>query len=191
MKKIAMLFACLLCAGMLTANAEGLIVKAGANFTSIESMDSKPFAGQFGVGFQTEIPDGIGFSFQPELVYKLVGFEYDKESMKRGYIEVPLNVQLGFNIGNTDNLHPFVFAGPYIGVGAGVFGDKKAELTKDDVLSKVEYGLGVGVGIDLWILQLTAKYNWNLNTLSKASGSDFEGLREKPHIIEICVGIRF
>jgi len=189
MKKLILLTISILCIGLLTAQAEGLVIKGGANFTQIKNVESKPFGYQFGVGFQTEIPDGFGLSFQPELVYKIVGFEYDKETLKRGYLEIPINVQLGVNIGNADTVHPFVFAGPYVGIGMGIFGDKTtAEQLKQD-LKALEYGLGIGVGIDLWILQLTAKYNWNFGRIADAT--QVPQLEGTPRIIEICVGLNF
>lgn len=189
MKKLLLLFIAVLCMSIMTAQAEGLLIKAGANFTSIESVDSKPFGYQFGLGLQTEVPDGIGLCFQPELVYKVVGFEYDKETLKRGYLEIPINVQLGLNIGNADQVRPFVFAGPYVGIGAGVFGDKVKVDELKDKLQAVEYGLGLGVGVDLWLLQVTAKYNWNFGKISKAD--KLPELANSPRTVEVCVGIRF
>lgn len=189
MKKLAMVLVSLLLLGGLTANAEGLVVKAGANFTKIENIDSRPFGWQAGVGFQTVIPDGFGFTFQPELLYKVIGFEYDKETLKRGYIELPLNVQMGYNFGHSDHLYPFVFAGPYVGVAAGTLGGNWG--TNEDVkshLKKVEYGLGLGAGINLWILQFTAKYNWNFGAI--ADTKEFPDLKA-PHTIELCIGFTF
>ena len=189
MKKLILLFISILCVSALTVRAEGLVIKGGANFTKLENVDSKPFGYQFGLGFQTEIPDGIGLSFQPEIIYKVVGFEYDKETLKRGYLEVPLNVQLGVNIGNADTVHPFVFAGPYVGIGAGIFGNKTTAETLKNDMKALEYGLGLGVGIDLWILQLTAKYNWNFGKIADAT--KVPELSGTPRIIEVCVGLTF
>mgnify|MGYP006916307544 FL=1 len=105
MKKLAVLLVCLLFAGSMTVQAEGLVIKAGANFTDIKSTDSRPFGWQAGLGFQTEIPDGFGVCFQPELIYKVYGVQLsDAKDIRRGYLEIPLNVQLGLNIGNNDNL---------------------------------------------------------------------------------------
>jgi len=189
MKKLSLLLVTLLCVSALTVRAEGLVIKGGANFTKLENIDSRPFGYQFGLGLQTEIPDGIGICFQPELVYKIVGFEYDSETLKRGYLEIPLNVQLGLNIGNADQVHPFVFAGPYVGLGMGIFGDKTTAAELKDSLKAVEYGLGLGVGIDLWILQLTAKYNWNFGKI--VDTTQVPELSSSPRIIEICVGLSF
>ena len=93
------------------------------------------------------------------------------------------------NFGNVDHLYPFVFAGPYVGIGMGIFGNKTtAEQLKQD-LKALEYGLGIGVGIDLWILQLTAKYNWNFGRIADAT--KVPQLEGSPRIIEICVGLNF
>lgn len=50
MKKLALLFACLLFVGSMTAQAEGLVIKGGANFTNLKDMDSRPFGWQAGLG---------------------------------------------------------------------------------------------------------------------------------------------
>ena len=189
MKKLLVLIACMMFVGTMTVRAEGLVIKGGTNFTKIESTDSKPFGYHFGVGFQTEIPDGFGVTFQPELLYKIVGFEYDKETLKRGYLEVPINIQVGYNVGNNDNLRPFIFAGPYVGVGAGIFGETKTTEELKTNLKKVEYGLGIGAGIDLWIFQLTAKYNWNFGKIADAE--KVPELSGSPRTIEISVGLTF
>ena len=59
MKKLFLLIISVLCISTLTASAEGLVIKGGANFTNIKNIESKPFGYQFGLGFQSELPDGF------------------------------------------------------------------------------------------------------------------------------------
>lgn len=195
MKKLALLFACLLFVGSMTAQAEGLVIKGGANFTNLKDMDSRPFGWQAGLGFQTEIPDGFGICFQPELIYKVYGVALsDAKDIRRGYVEIPLNVQLGLNIGDNDSLHPFVFAGPYVGLNVANHFKGSWNSTDEETIrngfKKAQFGLGLGVGIDLWILQVTAKYNWNFGQISGAT-IDNISLQNSPRIVELCVGLNF
>jgi len=38
-------------------------------------------------------------------------------------------------------------------------------------LARWEYGLGLGLGIDIWKLQVSAKYYWNFGSLYNESGT--------------------
>ena len=64
-------------------------------------------------------------------------------------------------------------AEPFVGfalnsktVSAGV---KETNLAKS-ALSKMEYGLGLGGGVELWRLQVSARYYWNFGSLCDSSG---------------------
>lgn len=37
-----------------------------------------------------------------------------------------------------------------------------------DEINRFDYGVGVGVGIDIWKLQIMGKYNWGLGKLENA-----------------------
>ena len=41
-----------------------------------------------------------------------------------------------------------------------------------------EYGVGVGAGINIWKLQVIARYNWNFGTLGKLSDFTNIGLND-------------
>ena len=62
-----------------------------------------------------------------------------------------------------------------------MFGAGKGEgTTFSNELQKVEYGMSLGAGIDIWHIQLAAKYFWNFGTVYKSdiskTGSTIGGL---------------
>ena len=199
MKKLSLLLVSILCLGVLNAGAQGFIVKGGYNYANM-SIDKNVTVSdiktgrsgfQFGVGFQTET--ARGFSFQPELVYKVSGYKInDAADLRLGYVEVPLNVQWGPDLLIA---RPFIFAGPYVGVKVrNVIKGTINETTANDIISglkKAEFGLGVGLGINIWKLQVAGKYNWNFGEIVNATKVDYSTLSGKPRTFEISVGLRF
>ena len=194
MKKIALLLVSILCISALTVNAQGFIVKAGYNYSgsSVKEIKSGRSGWQAGIGFQTE--PNHGFSFQPELLYKVAGLKLsDGANLRLGYLELPLNVQWG-----PDLLvcRPFVFGGPYIGykITTGASGDIDPDIPS--ALNKFEYGLGAGLGINVWKLQIAGRFNWNLGNFANVKSAQqviqqYEELKGKARTFEISVGLRF
>lgn len=107
-----------------------------------------------------------------------------------GFIEVPVQLQWGLNLKN--NFRPFIFAEPFIGYGITqknkLFGDSfnledilsgnleevpdieipeipDMQEVKDNLVKKMEYGLGGGLGIAYGPVQLSVKYYRNMGKL--------------------------
>lgn len=205
MKKIALLLVSIFIVGGMAANAQSMIIKAGYNYSNVSIDKDVKVADikagrsgwQIGVGWQTE--PSYGFSFQPELVYKVKGLKLaDAQNMNLGYVEVPLNVQWGPDLVIA---RPFIFAGPYFGfkVSNQFRGDKWTDTDKETVikgLHKGEWGLGVGLGLNFLKFQVTGKYNWNFGALAdvkdaNAAISKLQNLSGSPRTFEISVGLRF
>ena len=198
MKKIALLLAGLLFLGGVAANAQGFIIKAGYNYANV-SMDKSVTVKdiqrgrsgwQAGVGYQTSVSSG--FSFQPEIMYKVSGYRLDDATdLRLGYLEVPLNVQWGPDLWVA---RPFILAGPYFGI--KLTNSLKGKNTDVPVsviekLKKAEFGLGVGLGLNVFKFQVAAKYNWNFGAIADAGSQDYTTLAGKPRTFEISVGFRF
>jgi hypothetical protein len=49
--------------------------------------------------------------------------------------------------------------------------EKMSNQFKDADLRRFEYGLGLGIGIDFWRMQLTGRYFWNFGSLSADGGT--------------------
>ncbi len=142
-----------------------------------------------GVTFQMKLP--FGFSIQPALMYhvkgaKLGGVIQNTElnntcDLTIGYLELPVSVQWGPDL---LLFRPFLDVTPYIGCGLNNRMDAYIEhyLPRDPVrndwseLNRFEYGLGLGVGIEIWKFQVIGRYNWNFGSLyakDDASESDY------------------
>ena len=195
MKRIALLFVGILGLSLLSAGAQSVIVKGGYNyqFSNVQALKSGGRSGwQAGVGYQTETVSG--FSFQPELMYKVSSVNVqDNANLRISYVELPLNVQWGPDLLIA---RPFLFAGPYLGVKVrnALKGNWESigETTRKDIvdhLKGVEYGVSMGIGIDVFKFQICGKVNWNLGKLSEIDS--FPTLNGKQRSFEISAGLRF
>ena len=194
MKKIAFLLVSLLLLGGVAANAQGVIVKAGFNYTnasSVQDLKSGKTGWQFGAGFQTE--SWTGFSLQPELIYKVKGVTLeDATKVSMNYVELPVNIQWGPDLLIA---RPFIFASPFLGYNIGTKFSKETTLadTINRNFHRCDYGLGLGLGINVWKLQITGKYNWNFGQITTWSDAqaNVKGLDPAAKTFEICVGLKF
>ena len=125
--------------------AQGFIVKGGI------SARDKYDGWSAGIGYQTFSREG--FSIQPELYYRN---EFTSSSVlggsssTRSSIELPVNVQWGIDLLVAK---PFIFAGPYA----------TCHFDCGPSEPRFDFGGGAGVGVNIWYLQLAAKYNWSFN----------------------------
>ena len=193
MKKITMLLVSILCLGVLNAGAQGVIIKGGYNYShsSVKDLKDGHNGWQIGVGYQTEASKG--FSFQPELLYKVDGLKFsDGARLDLNKLELPLNVQWGPNLLIA---RPFVFAGPFIGYNFKPSGKGLSE-AEVKVLNRFEWGVGVGLGLNVWKIQIAGKYNWNFGTFADVKSAQqalehFDSLSAHPRTFEISIGFRF
>ncbi|MBO8484255.1 MAG: PorT family protein [Bacteroidetes bacterium] len=131
-----------------------------------------------GVTFQLKLP--LGFSIQPALQYHVKGAklgnvipgleENNTCDLTVGYLELPVSLQWGPDL---LLFRPFLDVTPYIGCGlnnrmdAYIDGILPSVQVKNEwsELNRFEYGLGVGVGIEVWKFQVIGRYNWNFGSL--------------------------
>lgn len=117
----------------------------------------------------------LGFSIQPSLLYHQKGANItDRVSQTMGYLEVPVSVQWGPDL---LIFRPFIDVTPYIGY--ALASDAKISLPGLNVdwdtwegKKRFEYGLGLGAGVNVWKLQVIARYNWNFGSLYDVNGWD-------------------
>lgn len=183
----------LLLLGGVAAQAQGVIVKAGFNYTnaSVEALKGGKSGWQVGAGFQTD--SWTGFSLQPELVYKVKGVTLeDATKVSMNYAELPVNIQWGPDLLIA---RPFIFASPFLGVNLGTKFSQETSLaeTINKNFRRFEYGLGLGLGINVWKLQITGKYNWNFGQITTWSDAtaNVKGLDPAARTFEIAVGLKF
>ena len=113
---------------------------------------------------------GVAYKFnfgmlavQPSLTYTMKGTTVNNIQYKNGYIEASAGVQLGIDLAIA---RPFVVAEPFIGY--QVYGNESWK-DRQEVLNKLEYGFGIGVGCDIIKhFQLRVQWYKNLGSVAKA-----------------------
>lgn len=180
MKKYLIVIAAAILAFSATASAQmNFGVTAGMNFNSAKIGDVKMDArAGWNVGATVQFDLPLGFSLQPSLVYmqKAAGYttpEFSSailEDIKAQFVQtvgslvLPVSVQWGPDLLVA---RPFVDVTPYIGYSlsnhlkSDVVGIK--EVIKGG--NGLDYGLGLGAGINVWKLQAIVRYNWNFGVL--------------------------
>ncbi|HON55006.1 MAG TPA: porin family protein [Bacteroidales bacterium] len=170
MKKVFVLLISVLLFSTLSYSQTRFGIKGGLNFTNISNLSSdvektwKNQTGyQLGVALQIKIPV-IGLAIQPELLYSTVKSASDNgNEINLDYLTLPVNIQLG-----TDMLffRPFIVASPFVSY--MIDNNVRLEDQPVDEINRFDYGVGVGVGIDIWKLQIMGKYNWGLGKIENA-----------------------
>lgn len=167
-------------------------VKAGGNLSflytsgSNEGLNSDQYNGKFGYHFGGMLEYSLSdmFAIQPELMYLNHGANLKKDNsflMKDGHItlntlQLPVNLKASFNLGNS-NSKVFVYGGPYVGY--NVYGKVAGKIdgvavdnelfSKGSNMKRWDYGVGIGVGIEVNKFVLSLGNQIGLNDIS---GSD-------------------
>lgn len=178
------------------AEARRFGIKAGVNVSNlnVENVEAMGTLGyQAGLSWQFDLP--LGFAIQPDILYhvKATKFEDVESQLGFGYVEVPVNIQWGLRFANK-NIRIFAQASPFVGYAVSQVGETESVLgemagTLESVgvntenidkwanVNRLSYGAGLGAGVQLGFLQLTAQYNWNFGNSLK--GEKFETLFNK------------
>lgn len=159
-------------------------VKAGMNFNTLgdvkadydkssitntlESAVKNKTGFHVGVLYKFQIPV-IGIAVQPELIYsqtkgdvelEYTGFNPIKSEVSVDYLQLPVSLQWGLDL---ILLRPFVQVVPYIGYCINKSTDiKDLKLKTNDF----NYGVGLGAGVDVWKLQVSGRYCWDLGNMA-------------------------
>lgn len=167
-----------------SANAQvGIIAGLTSSSTNFDSaVADVQNVNQYHAGIAYKIGIGNLFTIQPAIIYNMKGTrlgDVGKVSdlnvdYKTGYLEVPVQLQVGFGLGSIARV--FAFAEPFVGYaitnsvdteydgGLLDFGFLNNETqTWDNVKNRFEYGVGLGVGAEvLKHIQVSVKYFWNM-----------------------------
>lgn len=148
--------------------------------SSLKNFDTKSVS-QYHLGITAQFPVGMGFCIQPSLFYQVKGMSLDQVEGstagefansiegKVGFIELPVQIQWGPDL---LLFRPYVFAEPFIGYRVqSDISEVFNQAGLNDALKKVEYGLGVGAGIDIWKFQVSGKWFWNFGKISRGEAS--------------------
>lgn len=159
------IIAVVLCAAALissdTLRAGNFGVVGGASFLGIKGADSEMTTGYHaGLTYKFGLPSG--FAIQPSLLYHMKASAFGADAvdadLKVGYVELPVSFQWGPDL---LLFRPFVDVSPFIG-----YGFTHDMASRDwESLKKLEYGLGLGAGLEVWKLQIVCRYNWNFGPI--------------------------
>ncbi|MCR4823864.1 MAG: PorT family protein [Bacteroidales bacterium] len=175
MKKLLVIVASLLVA--VSAHAQLGVV---AGITSSKS-DLKSAIGdlqgknitQYHVGLTYKLDLGL-IAIQPSILYNMKGTSFDYTNIastqldfKTGYLEVPVQLQAGVDLGIA---RVYGFVEPFVGYAISNAGSLNGTAIKDlnweNVKSRLEYGVGLGAGVELIKhVQVAVKYFWNMGDL--------------------------
>ena len=203
MKKLFVVLTVLLLG--VTANAQvGIIAGVTSTTTDIKAARDALKAGDitlYHIGFTSKYDLGA-IALQPSLIYNVKGTQLSEvyenggaanytADFKTGFLELPVQVQIGLNLGG---FRPYVFAEPFVGfaitneftkkveaAGADLVVEQSAadnqwENIGTDIKDRLEYGVGAGVGIDLLnSLQISVRYYWNMGELYNGDANKFKG----------------
>jgi hypothetical protein len=166
----------------LTADAGRFGIKAGTNVTSMDFKGGMPpvLGYSAGITWQWNLP--MGFAIQPDLLYHVKASrlsEINEEAFGLGYVELPVNIQWGLRFADK-NLRLFAQASPFVGYAVTQTGTvDRSGMDKWTDINRFSYGAGLGVGIQLWALQVTAQYTWNLGQLAKFRDTSLSDFNDK------------
>ena len=179
-----------------TADAGRFGIKAGTNVTSMDFKAGIPpvLGYSAGITWQWDLP--LGFAIQPDLLYHVKASrlsEINAETFGLGYVELPVNIQWGLRFAQ-QKVRVFAQASPFIGYAVAQSGNVDPIRTGNTVvdgalsstgldkwtnINRFSYGAGLGLGIQLWALQLTAQYTWNLGQLADVKNTSLSDFNDK------------
>lgn len=146
-------------------------VTGGMNFSTskFKELDVKAKTG-WNAGLTCLVDLPLGLSLQPSLVYTQKNANVTETiAQSMGFVELPVSLQWGPDL---LLFRPFVDFTPYIGyaVTNETYGDIKFSSSSWKDKERFEYGVGIGGGINVWKLQVIARYNWNFGSLYNVEG---------------------
>ena len=179
MKKLIVIVASLLVA--VSAHAQfGIVAGITSSKATIDAaLSDVQNVTQYHVGLTYKIDLGI-IAIQPALIYNVKGAKVSEFKAlgdiasfdyKNGYLELPVQVQAGLNLGVA---RIYAIAEPFIGYAitnsTQSSNGNKIDVNWNEVKNKLEYGVGVGAGVELIKhVQISARYFWNLGNVDKVA----------------------
>lgn len=136
---------------------------------------------QYHAGIALKLPITNFLTLQPEVIYNVKGTNIstinlgdlkNEIDMTTGFIEVPVQVQLGWEVLN--GLRVYGFGEPFVGYGLdnNVKYSSVDDVKKDwdNIKNRLEYGVAAGAGVEFMKhFQLSVKYFWNIGDFYDAN----------------------
>ena len=171
MKKLIVIVASLLVA--VSAHAQlGVVAGITSSKSDLKSaMEDVKNISLYHVGLTYKLDLGL-LAIQPSILYNMKGSKFDmlsKETTldnfeyKTGYLEIPVQVQAGLDLGLA---RVYGFLEPFVGYAVSnsiAYSQGQPKQTWDNIKSKMEYGVGLGAGVELIKhVQVSVRYFWNM-----------------------------
>lgn len=157
----------------------GLLGGFTSSSTNVEQMKLSSVS-LYHAGVALHVPVGPTFAVQFQLQYQVKGATLDKmdtspaslQSLetKVGYLELPIQFQLRIPL---PVVRPYLFGEPFLGYALNLYSKSLEDEVKDFSkanIQRMEYGLGLGGGVDVWKIQVSARYFWNFGSLCADDG---------------------
>lgn len=190
MKKIIMISALavsLIFCGLTESSAQIRFgVTGGATFSKLskQTINTENMT-QYHAGVTIQVKLPLGFAIQPSLIYNVKGSRFGVSEelpdaagdLSVGYLELPVSLQWGPDL---LLFRPFLDVTPFVGYGL----NNKLSVASVQTLKNTwsassinrwEYGIGVGVGLEIWKFQVIGRYNWSLGSISDLKADMDEG----------------
>lgn len=178
MKRILTVVAALLLLFSVQASAQirwGVVGGMNFNSSKFTELDVEAKTG-WNAGLTCLVDLPLGLSLQPSLIYSQKNTNVTESVVQgMGYMELPVSVQWGPDL---LLFRPFVDVTPFVGyaVSNNLYSDILGDIASWDGKERFDYGIGIGGGINVWKLQVIARYNWNFGSLYNVEG--WEGIMD-------------
>lgn len=183
LKKVIFIFAALMLLSLPTQAQFRFGVKGGVNISKVSTDGGTNFSEDNITGFQ--VGPSIEWLFIKNLgidaaaVYSQKGIKVNNGSViadsKSGYLDIPVNLKLV--AGLTENIKPYVAAGPYISFkvsGDDTVGQNSESISNQWDAQSFGAGVNIGAGVELFkFLQVGANYGVSLTDDYKASNGSY------------------
>ena len=183
-------------------------VKGGVNLSNFNRGDvgTQNMRIGFNVGLFTELAVGESFSIQPEILLStkgnratygmsggvpdILGVEGDVKT-NLTYIDIPVLAKV--TVGEVLNIHVGPYASYLIGAnasGEGDIFDGSNEINRDNFKSW-DYGLAAGLGADIDVVTIGARYNLGLVNVAKSTAAEGILDNSKNSVLQVYVAVGF
>ena len=186
MKKVLLLVAAFLLLSVQGFSQFG--IKGGLNFNKMSDIDIQQLDQHInnstgfnaGILYRFKVPV-VGLAIQPELIYSQTSCNFGPSlkgvvpshhgDLKVSNLMLPVSLQMGMDL---ILLRPFIQVAPYIGYTLSA--SNNVDNLKFNA-KEFKYGIGLGAGIDIWKLQVSGRYNWELSSVADFEWDGIESVK--------------
>ncbi len=166
--------------------AQSIGIKAGLNMANmLVKDDDETYSDDYEMkpglhlGVVAELPLSDPIALEAGLLFSMKGFKMEENGVEAetnlNYLDIPVNLKAGFDVGNAKLI---ALAGPYFGIGlsgktkiegGGEEIEEDIEWGNDEVeddLKRLDFGLGLGAGVEFGAIGVSAVYNLGLSNIS-------------------------